>query len=132
MFLRNDYRRELRNGSLGTVAAVISEDALVVDFDGTVYELAGRGLDNLVLAYAVTVHMAQGSAFRRVVMPVVRTRLLDRSLVYTAVTRAREQVVLIGERGVTASAVVAEASAHRRETSLRLALRGHLPPRPGG
>lgn len=122
MFLRNDYRLDLRNGSLGTVTGFDGEN-LEVDFDGRRHELSGRNLDDTALAYAVTVHKAQGSAFRRVVMPVTPTRLLDRSLVYTAITRAREQAVLVGDRRAFARAVQAATSANRRFTGLKAAMR---------
>lgn len=121
MFLRNDYRLGLRNGSLGTVTG-IADGILEADFDGVTHALSGPSLDDTALAYAVTVHKAQGSAFRRVVVPVAQTRLLDRSLVYTAITRAREQAVLVGDRKAFARAVTSTAHAHARMTGLRAAL----------
>lgn len=121
MFLRNDYRLGLRNGSLGHVTGFAS-DVLEAEFDGVRHALTGRDLDDTVLSYAVTVHKAQGSAFRRVVVPIAPTRLLDRSLIYTAVTRGREQVVLLGDRKAFGEAVKSEASAHRRLTGLGCAM----------
>lgn len=121
MFLRNDYRLGLRNGSLGIVTG-FSGDVLEAEFDGVHHALAGRDLDDTALAYAVTVHKAQGSAFRRVVVPVAQTRLLDRSLIYTAVTRGRERVILVGDRKAFGDAVKSEASAHRRLTGLGCAM----------
>ena len=56
-----------------------------------------RDLGDLLRGWAITVHKAQGSAFRTVVIPVVRSRLLDRAMLYTAVTRGRERVVLVGD-----------------------------------
>ena len=61
---------------------------------GVVHELAGVNLLDLTLAYAITVHKAQGASFRRVVIPIQRTRLLDRSLVYMAITRATDLAVM--------------------------------------
>lgn len=121
MFLRNDYRLDLRNGSLGVVTGIATE-ALEVDFDGVRHELAGRNLDDTALAYAITVHKAQGTAFRRIVVPVAPTRLLDRSLVYTAITRAQEQAVLVGDRKAFEKAVTGPMSAHVRQTGLLSAL----------
>lgn len=121
MFLRNDYRLGLRNGSLGHVTG-FTGDTLEAEFDGVRHVLTGQDLDDTVLAYAVTVHKAQGSSFRRVVIPVAATRLLDRSLIYTAVTRGREQVVLLGDRKAFGEAVGSEASAHRRLTGLGCAM----------
>jgi exodeoxyribonuclease V alpha subunit len=119
MFLKNDYRLDLRNGSLGKVTSVLAE-SLVVDFDGTEHEFSGRALDDLALAYAITVHKAQGSQFRRVMFPVAPTRLLDRSLVYTALTRAVDLAVLIGPAEVLSKAVAREQAANRREVALPL------------
>jgi exodeoxyribonuclease V alpha subunit len=119
MFLKNDYRRDLRNGSLGVVKAV-GEGAIVCDFDGAEHEFAGAGLDDLTLAYAITIHKAQGSQFRTVVVPVAQSRLLDRSLVYTAVTRAVDLAVLIGPVAVLSKAVAREQAADRREVALGL------------
>ena len=55
-------------------------------------------LEDMDIAYAITTHKAQGSQFPRVVIPVYRSRILDRTLLYTAVTRAQLQVVLVGDR----------------------------------
>ncbi len=94
VFLRNDYERELMNGSLGTIIKALStEGALVADFEGDQHILTGEDLANIELAYAITCHKAQGSQFKRVAIPVVRSRLLDHALIYTALTRGVEQVV---------------------------------------
>lgn len=69
------------------------------------HEIAEDDLHNLALAYAVTVHKAQGSQFRRVVMPIVRSRLLDRALLYTGITRGIKQIVLVGDRDAFERAV---------------------------
>lgn len=120
MFLRNDYRMGLRNGSLGTVTEIL-EDGLEAEFDGIRHELTGAKLEDLTLAYGITIHKAQGSAFSRVVIPIAPSRLLDRSLIYTAVTRARDQVVLIGDIEAFERAVTSSANAHRRIVGLRAA-----------
>ncbi len=117
MFLKNDYRLDLRNGSLGTVTAIRGE-MLAVDFDGAGHEFGGAGLGDLTLAYAITIHKAQGSQFRRVVVPVAPTRLLDRSLIYTALTRAVDMAVLVGPEAVLHRAVAREQAADRREVAL--------------
>lgn len=117
MYGRNDYRRDLRNGSLGVVTGIVG-DVMTVEFDGERQDFVGAALDDLSLAYAITVHKAQGSQFRTVVVPITRSRLLDRSLVYTALTRATDRVVLIGEADVLADAVRQVSAANRRETGL--------------
>lgn len=118
IFGRNDYRLDLRNGSLGTVVE-IEDDTLVADFDGVRHRFQGFALADLSLAYAITVHKAQGSQFRTVVMPIVPGRLMDRSLIYTALTRATDRVVLIGDAAILAQATAREAAAGRRLTGFR-------------
>ncbi|WP_127752629.1 AAA family ATPase [Devosia sp. 1566] len=116
MFLKNDYRRDLRNGSLGTVVSL--GDGVECDIDGRRHVFSGRDLADLQLAYAMTVHKSQGSQFRRVIVPIQRSRVLDRTLVYTAVTRATEQVMLVGDLPVLQEAIMAPPMASRRETGL--------------
>ena len=117
MFLKNDYQAGLRNGSLGRITA-IEDGTVTADFDGTEVELSGYGLDDLTLAYAITVHKAQGSSFRRVVIPIQKTRLLDRSLVYTAITRATNLAVMVGAGDILRQALERDAHAERRDTAL--------------
>lgn len=121
VYLRNDYDRGLMNGSLGTIVDVNSaEGSLVADFDGDRHILAPGDLADIELAYAITCHKAQGSQFRRVAIPVVRSRLLDHSLIYTALTRGVEQVVFVGDMEALRSAIEASPRASRREVSFNL------------
>lgn len=117
MFLKNDYQLGLRNGSLGRIVKIEGEK-VTADFDGAEVELTGYGLDDLALAYAITVHKAQGSSFKRVVIPIQKTRLLDRSLVYTAITRATDLAVMVGAGEVLRQALERDTHADRRETAL--------------
>jgi exodeoxyribonuclease V alpha subunit len=102
IYTTNDYDRELFNGSLGYVEKVFPNACegmkrATVNFDGRSLDLSEEDLGNTELAYAITVHKAQGSQFYRVVIPVTKSRLLDRTLIYTALTRAVEQVVFVGD-----------------------------------
>jgi exodeoxyribonuclease V alpha subunit len=126
VFLRNDYRRDLRNGSLGEVVGVDGHGALIASFDGVEHPLNGRDLDHLDHAYAITVHKAQGSAFDTVVMPIVPSRLLDRSLIYTAMTRGIERVVLVGRVEALRKSVEKPPLSMRREVGLTDHLLGPL------
>lgn len=122
LFTRNDYERDLRNGSLGTIEELHvpadSEGAVCsVDFDGNSVDLTSADLDHLELGYAITVHKSQGSQFRRVIVPLRRSRLLDRSLLYTAVTRSVSQIVIVGDM-LAAESAVSTASASRRSVGL--------------
>ncbi len=101
MHLKNNYARELFNGDIGTVVDVDDTRRVVlVDYYGRVVEYDFAETDELSLAYAVTVHKAQGSEYRAVVMPLTTSHyiMLERNLLYTAITRARELVVMVGMR----------------------------------
>lgn len=116
MQIRNDYDKEVFNGDIGTVTRVdMEERELTVDFDGrnVVYDVAE--LDELVLAYAVTIHKAQGSEYPIVVMPFTMSHfvMLQRNLLYTGVTRAKKILVLIGEKKAVYYAIKNEKTTER-------------------
>ncbi|MFO8049146.1 MAG: ATP-dependent RecD-like DNA helicase [Desulfosudaceae bacterium] len=99
MHLRNNYGKEVFNGDIGTIAEVDGgQHALTVDYGGRLVEYDLSETDQLSLAYAITVHKAQGSEYPAVVIPMTTRHypLLQRNLLYTAITRARRLVVLIG------------------------------------
>jgi exodeoxyribonuclease V alpha subunit len=108
MQVENDYDKEVYNGDLGVVSRVaVEEGEIVVDFDGREV-LYGLGeLDELVLAYATTIHKSQGSEYPAVVIPLAMQHymMLQRNLVYTGVTRGKRLVVLVGQRRALAIAV---------------------------
>lgn len=121
LFGRNDYRVGLFNGMFGRVTAIDPrERTATVSFDGETEPktLVEEHLVDLDLAYAVTCHKCQGSSAKRVVIPVHSSRVLDRSWLYTAITRAEEQVVLIGSREVLAQAASMPPAADTRITGL--------------
>lgn len=131
IYTKNGYQRELFNGSLGRLERVISPSSdaksdeegngdvrAIARFDGRQVELLDEDLGNVELGYAITIHKAQGSQFSRVVIPVTRNRLLDRTLVYTALTRAIEQVVFLGDRQAFNHAVLNPPSASQRKVGL--------------
>ena len=101
MQIRNDYDKEVFNGDIGVISKVdIEERELTVDFDGRAVVYDASELDELTLAYATTIHKAQGSEYPIVVMPFTMSHfvMLQRNLLYTGVTRAKKILVLIGER----------------------------------
>jgi exodeoxyribonuclease V alpha subunit len=105
MWLRNDYSRGLFNGLIGQVKAIPDgprERWLEVLFDGesSPRTLQLEDLIDLTLAHAITCHKLQGSQAARVVVPIYESRLLDPSWVYTAITRAERQVILVGDLAV--------------------------------
>jgi exodeoxyribonuclease V alpha subunit len=125
MQIRNNYDKEVFNGDIGRIACIQPDDnEITVLFDGrhVVYEF--YELDELVLAYAVSVHKAQGSEYPAVVMPVLSQHyiLLQRNLIYTAVTRGRNLVVMVGDINALAMGIQNDKT-QRRFTYLRYRLR---------
>jgi len=121
MQLRNDYDRNVFNGDIGVIAHVDAEAAVLrVDFaDGRVADYERAELDQLVHAYAVSVHKSQGSEYPAVVLPLATQHymMLQRSLLYTAVTRGKRLVVVVGSRRAIGMAV-RNATARQRHTWL--------------
>ncbi len=105
----NDYDRQVSNGELGRIVRIdLEEQQVLVSFDNEwTVEYTFQELDELTHAYAISVHKAQGSEYPAVVMPVLpqQGRLLQRNLLYTAVSRARNLVVLAGSRDAVRRAV---------------------------
>lgn len=116
MYTKNDYQKDIRNGSVGKVLAY-SHDSVIVDFEGNTTELSINELSNLEHAYALTVHKAQGSQFERVIVIIKESRNLDRHLIYTALTRAKKQVIFVGDKDAFYHAL-AISNAHKRYTKL--------------
>lgn len=124
IYLENDYERDLFNGSLGTVleSDVDPEKSYILcEFDGIKHRvMKNNHLNTLSLAWAITIHKSQGSQFKRVIIPVYKNRLTDRSLLYTAITRAEEQVVLVGDWTAFCDAVVSEPTSNLRQIGLEI------------
>lgn len=118
---RNNYDKDVFNGDLGYIREVDTEErTLKVDFDGKWVEYDVTELDELTLAYATTIHKAQGSEYPIVVMPVLMTHfvMLQRNLIYTGITRAKKICVLLGAAKALAYAV-RNVSVLKRNTRLR-------------
>ncbi len=116
MQIRNDYDKEVFNGDIGTITKVdMEERELTVLFDDreVVYDVTE--LEELSLAYAVTIHKAQGSEYPIVVMPFTMSHfvMLQRNLLYTGVTRAKKILVLVGEKKAVYYAIKNEITAGR-------------------
>jgi exodeoxyribonuclease V alpha subunit len=126
MQVENDYDKDIYNGDLGIVSAIdVEEGELVADFDGRKVTYGFGELDELVLAYATTIHKSQGSEYPAVVIPLTTQHypMLQRNLVYTGVTRGKRLVVLVGQRKALAIAVKG-AQTRRRWSKLREWLAG--------
>ena len=101
MQVRNNYEKDVFNGDIGRVKSIDSGDQkIVVSFDGRPVEYDFHELDDIILSYAVSVHKSQGSEYPAVVMPVHTQHymLLQRNLIYTALTRGRRLVVMVGTK----------------------------------
>ena len=108
MQVENDYDRDVFNGDLGIVRRVeVEAGELVVEFDGREVAYGFGELDELVLAYATTIHKSQGSEYPAVVIPLSTQHytMLARNLLYTAVTRGKRLVVIVGQKKAMAIAV---------------------------
>lgn len=101
MQYKNNYDKEVYNGDVGVILEINSvEGRVVVDMDGEKVEYFKDELDEIQLAYATTIHKSQGSEFDTIIIPVSmqHKRMLQRNLLYTAVTRAKRKVILVGSK----------------------------------
>ncbi len=117
--LRNDYDRDVFNGDIGAVLDVPDEGELVVEFDGRRVGYDAEAARDLALAYAISVHKSQGSEYPAVVVVLLPEHhiMLQRNLIYTALTRGKDLVVLVGSRRAVGRAV-GNAKPMRRCTRL--------------
>jgi len=119
--LKNNYEKEVYNGDIGSICDVDNEMKTInVDFDGRNVQYDFYDLDQLSLSYAISIHKSQGSEFKCVIIPILTSHymLLQRNLLYTAITRARELAVLVGSKkaiGIAVNKNIVE----QRFTSLR-------------
>ena len=122
----NDYNKDIFNGDIGIIRAIDPEEGVaIVDFEEREVEMFEEDFEDLVLSYATTIHKSQGSEYPAVVIALTRQHsiMLQRNLLYTAVTRGRKLVVIAGEEEAVARAV-AEKNVRRRWTKLREWLSG--------
>jgi exodeoxyribonuclease V alpha subunit len=125
MQLRNNYEKGVFNGDLGRIASIDPEDGSAkIDFLGRVVEYDSDELDEIALAYATSVHKSQGSEYPAVVIPLHTSHyvMLHRSILYTAVTRGKKLVVIVGSRKALAMAI-RNVRVERRNTGLTEKLR---------
>jgi exodeoxyribonuclease V alpha subunit len=116
MQTENDYDKDVFNGDIGQVLRInLEERELVARFDSREVSYDFGELDELVLAYAITIHKSQGSEFPAVVLPLATQHylLLQRNLVYTGVTRGKRLVVVVGQAKALAMAVKNNRTEHR-------------------
>ena len=97
----NNYTLNVYNGDIGYVLGV-GKDEMTVDFNGKLVIYPSKHYNELKLAYAISIHKSQGSEFETVIIPVIKshTRMLNRNLIYTAITRAKKKILVIGSSEV--------------------------------
>jgi exodeoxyribonuclease V alpha subunit len=121
MQTENNYDHDVFNGDLGFVAAIDQEEAeLTIDFDGRAITYPFGELDEVMPAFATTIHKSQGSEYPAVVVPILTQHytMLARNLVYTGITRGKRLVVIVGQKKAIAMAV-RNSRGRRRWSKLR-------------
>lgn len=124
MQLRNDYEREVFNGDIGRITNIDAEaDEVLVSFDGREVAYEPGDLDELVLAYATSIHKSQGSEYPAVVVTMMSAHfvMLSRNLLYTAVTRGKKLVIIVTD-GRALTMALSETRKEERLTGLRMRL----------
>ena len=108
MQMRNNYEKSVFNGDVGIIKSVNTElGELIVEYPDNVVKYDERDLDELQLSYASTIHKSQGSEYGTVIIPIMYSafKMLQRNLIYTAITRAKERCIIIGNRKAIWTAV---------------------------
>ncbi|MGB6012541.1 MAG: ATP-dependent RecD-like DNA helicase [Desulfobacterales bacterium] len=108
MHLKNNYQKEVFNGDIGTIRTVdVKKNIFSVDFYGKTVSYDFTEMDDISLAYAISVHKSQGSEYPAVILPIMTQHfvLLQRNLLYTAITRGKKLVILIGTKKALAIAL---------------------------
>ncbi len=121
MQTENDYDRNVFNGDIGEVVSVDKENkSLIVDFYGEKVLYKNQNLENLSLAYAISIHKSQGSEFPIVIIPIMREHyiMLQKNLLYTGITRAKKLLILVGDKKQIFRCVKND-SVFKRNTSLK-------------
>lgn len=132
MQIRNNYEKEVYNGDVGKIMEIdLTEQTLKVSFDGKLVPYDFLEIDELILAYAVSIHKYQGSECPCVIIPVHTShfKMLFRNLLYTGLTRGKKRVVFVGTKKALAIAIRNE-DVLKRHTGLKATLTQFLPPRP--
>jgi exodeoxyribonuclease V alpha subunit len=124
--LRNNYDKDLFNGDIGTVTAIDGvKGTLTAKFDGTTHTFDKADFGELALAYSISIHKSQGSEYPVVIVPLLKAHfvMLQRNLIYTAITRGRKKVFIVGEPAAYGMAV-RNAESKYRHTHLQQKILG--------
>ncbi|WP_051615863.1 SF1B family DNA helicase RecD2 [Haploplasma modicum] len=124
--LVNDPKNFIMNGDIGYITTISknsnNEDFVIINFDGQEVNYSKADLENISLAYAMSVHKSQGSEYKIVILPLVRTymHMLKKELLYTAITRAKNYLIILGDLNLLVYA--ANHLSEKRQTTLKLRL----------
>ena len=125
--LKNQPDDDVYNGDIGTLVEIESSEenengktTLYVQFDETFVSYTLDNISNITLAYCISIHKSQGSEYPIVIMPIVTSHyhMLQRKLIYTGVTRARQSLILLGSKNAFIKGIETEER-HERESSLK-------------
>ncbi|KZZ23630.1 hypothetical protein A3753_19105 [Sulfitobacter sp. HI0082] len=122
IWTQNDPQRRLTNGALGRIVKIEGE-TILAELDGQLHRLSPADRQFVDRAWAISVHKAQGSQWKRVIIPIFESKILDRSLIYTALTRAQEQVIFMGSFSSIRRAVEDRAAADMRNCGFEVWLK---------
>ncbi len=100
--LKNDAELQIMNGDIGKIIDIIkvdNNDVMLIDFDGRIVNYSTKNIDNLALGYAISIHKSQGSEFDNIILPILPSYhiMLKKKLIYTAITRAKKKLILMGK-----------------------------------
>ena len=119
MQVRNNYDKEVYNGDIGYICCINqSYETIYVNFDEHIVEYKKNEIDQLQLAYAITIHKSQGGEYPAVVLVLMpeQSVMLERNLLYTAITRAKEKVVIVGTKDAIAKSIKTVKALNRNTT----------------
>lgn len=121
--IKNNNDLNISNGDIGTIENIVyknNEYIIYIDFNDEIYEYSAKDFDDIRLGYAISIHKSQGSEFDIVILPMDLSynRMLYRKLIYTAVTRAKRSLMVVGEIEALNKAIINERE-EIRKTSLK-------------
>lgn len=121
IFTKNDYEAGVQNGTLGRLISVEQTEihfGTVLSDTGQFIQLTQALLDSIRPGYAISLHKAQGSQFRRVIVPIASSKMVDKNWLYTAITRAEVELHLVGNKALLHKVINRQGSVHKRQTHL--------------
>lgn len=127
MQIKNNYEKKVFNGDIGRIVDINEDDELMVDYEGELVSYEQGELDEIQLAYCITIHKSQGSEYDCVILPLVSAHyiMLEKNLIYTAITRAKKLLIVIATEQILRTAIGRER-VDKRNTRLMQKLRGRF------